>query len=307
MPSFLSKKKSFWPFSEKARREQPTSEILFYGRNGEEAEEFVRAVRKWGFTNEKLANSKALADFASTCFTGAALRWYETLDESTKRDWDILRKAILLQYPHAKSVEHSFIDQSPFVPTPAAAPPLFVNASYTGKPADILAGRLRFIAELPSSSGYISRTALNGLFEVTTDRSNALQIRIDTSRTMQPLQITNSYPEMPNLGITWYDGLPEWTAISDKNATLCATSRDLQNKSTPVYYRGPTQINVWAYSPDGELKPSWLGQDYGPQSLETATYITGKGVVFIPNFARFSSAGRSGYSKGRLVLEPLAG
>lgn len=163
--------------------------------------------RKWGFENEKLANSKALADFASTCFTGAALRWYETLDESTKRDWDVLRKAILLQYPHTKSVENSFIDQrfvesrlilplslkypsSPFVPTPAAAPPLFVNASYTGKPADILAGRLRFIAELPSSSGYISRTASNGLFEVTTDRSNALHVQIDTSRTMQPLQIT---------------------------------------------------------------------------------------------------------------------
>ncbi|KAG8891990.1 hypothetical protein FRC01_014406, partial [Tulasnella sp. 417] len=66
---------------------------------------------KWGFVNEKLSNNKALADFASTCFTGPALRWYETLDEDTKRDWDVLRKAILLQYPQAKSTENSFTDQ----------------------------------------------------------------------------------------------------------------------------------------------------------------------------------------------------
>ncbi|KAG8895472.1 hypothetical protein FRC00_007431, partial [Tulasnella sp. 408] len=166
-----------------------TPEILFYGRDGAEADELVRAVRKWGVENEKLANSKALADFASTRFTGGALRWYETLDENTKRDWDVLRKAILLQYPHSKSVESSSTDQSPFVPTAAAAPPPYVNAPYTGKPADILTGRLRFIAELPSSSGYISRTASNGLFLVTTDRSNALRVQIDTSQTMQPLQI----------------------------------------------------------------------------------------------------------------------
>lgn len=101
-----------------------------------------------------------------------------------------------------------------------------------------------------------------------------------------------------------------------RNATLCATSRDLQNRSTPSYYRGPTQINAWTYSSDGQLQPSWLGQHNGeahvpslrrskshfgfkaPRILETATYISGRGVVFIPNFVKFASAGRSGYSKG---------
>lgn len=142
------------------------------------------------------------------------MRWYETLAENTQRDWDALRKAILLQHPQGNAAEIPYYDQryrstklhsrriaellqhahfSPFIPTPAAAPPLSLTESSDAKPADILTGRVRFIAEVATSSGYISRTASNGLFEVTTDQSNALHVQIDTRLTMQPLKITVSH------------------------------------------------------------------------------------------------------------------
>ncbi|KAG8982340.1 hypothetical protein FRB90_006861, partial [Tulasnella sp. 427] len=303
------KSKLFRSFSKKSAQQESMGsepETVFYGRGAEEADEFVRNVRKWGFANNQLGNPKAMADFASTCFTGPALRWYETLDGGTQRDWDALRKAILDQYPHMDKLESPPINESAFFPTPAAAaaPPLFVYNSTQSKSPNKLAGRLRFIAELQSSSGYISRMALSGLFEVTTDPLNALHVEIDTSGTLQPVNLLNSYPEKPYLGVTWYDGVPDWSSVSQKNATLCATTQDTRYRTAPGHYQGPTQISIWTYS-GGELKPSWLCQDNGVQTLEAATFIAGKGVVFIPNYERFRSAGRSGYSKGRLVLEPL--
>lgn len=47
-----------------------------------------------------------MADFASACFKGTALRWHGTLDLEIQRDWPRLQRAILLKFtPTFKGID----------------------------------------------------------------------------------------------------------------------------------------------------------------------------------------------------------
>lgn len=72
---------------------------LFRGRDGEEAEQFVRMVRERALDEGKLKDNDWLVTFASTCFVGDALRWHASLEPSVQTDWIKLQKALLAQYP----------------------------------------------------------------------------------------------------------------------------------------------------------------------------------------------------------------
>lgn len=73
--------------------------VKFYDRSGEECESFIREVRKVAFREGKSRDTNWMADFASTCFFGQALRWYEALDLSVRCDWEGLKRALLEKYP----------------------------------------------------------------------------------------------------------------------------------------------------------------------------------------------------------------
>lgn len=75
--------------------------VVFRGLPGEPCEEFIRCVRGRAFSEGKQRDNEWICDFASTCFTGRALRWYEELDEEIQQDWKLLRQALLRQYPPA--------------------------------------------------------------------------------------------------------------------------------------------------------------------------------------------------------------
>ncbi|KAG9027581.1 hypothetical protein FS837_004222, partial [Tulasnella sp. UAMH 9824] len=91
-----------------------------------------------------------MADFASTCLTGRALRYFENLSPEVQGDWRLLRQALLKEYPIAEADDSTvqtgtrgmnrsrptivviptedqryFLDLSsnPQAPTPAAAAP----------------------------------------------------------------------------------------------------------------------------------------------------------------------------------------
>lgn len=74
-------------------------DIFFSGSDGLEAEKFIRAVRKAAFAQQKLDDSKWMAQFASICLEGDALRWHTKLDNATKNEWPLLEAALLQQYP----------------------------------------------------------------------------------------------------------------------------------------------------------------------------------------------------------------
>lgn len=76
-----------------------SEQIAFAGRDGTEAENFVRNVKSRAFKLGKQRDNEWMAAFASICFAGDALRWFESLDDETQSDWKLLRSAILAKYP----------------------------------------------------------------------------------------------------------------------------------------------------------------------------------------------------------------
>ena len=73
---------------------------IFKGRTpgGLSPEDFIRAVRKHGFSEKKARDNEYMADYAMTCFTDDALYWSETLSAEVQSDWSLLRPAILAEY-----------------------------------------------------------------------------------------------------------------------------------------------------------------------------------------------------------------
>jgi len=95
---------------------------IFRGDDGAECEAFIGAIRKSALEKGRQRDNDWIADFASSCFVGQALRWFETLDDSIQGDWKLLRQAMLERYPYqASSVS---IQNRSVIPTPAAAPPV---------------------------------------------------------------------------------------------------------------------------------------------------------------------------------------
>lgn len=72
---------------------------LFYGRSGEEAEEFVHMVQERALDAGKQQDNEWIAAFISSCFVSNALRWYSSLDSDLQDDWKRLRLAILARFP----------------------------------------------------------------------------------------------------------------------------------------------------------------------------------------------------------------
>ncbi|KAG8913588.1 hypothetical protein FRC01_004473 [Tulasnella sp. 417] len=95
-------------------------DLKFEGKGGKEAEDFVAAVKKIALKEGKHQDSEWTAAFASTCFYGPALRWFEELDENVQSDWKLLRRAILQKWPAEARAGGS---ASGSLPTFAAAPP----------------------------------------------------------------------------------------------------------------------------------------------------------------------------------------
>lgn len=74
-------------------------EIKFEGRDGHECEEFIRAIYKAAYAAGRLRDDAWMADLAVPCFSGRALRYYESLEPEVQCDWRLLRKALLAWCP----------------------------------------------------------------------------------------------------------------------------------------------------------------------------------------------------------------
>lgn len=59
------------------------------------------------FSQGKIEDSRWMAQFASICLEGNALRWHTTLDNETKNDWALFESALLKQYPEEPRYERS--------------------------------------------------------------------------------------------------------------------------------------------------------------------------------------------------------
>ncbi|KAG9042482.1 hypothetical protein FS837_010811, partial [Tulasnella sp. UAMH 9824] len=71
------------------------ADLEFRGLDDAECEAFIRAVTAHALSEGKQHDDQWMADFASTCFTQAGLRWWDGLDEKDQRSWKLLRRAML--------------------------------------------------------------------------------------------------------------------------------------------------------------------------------------------------------------------
>ncbi|KAG8946545.1 hypothetical protein FRC04_011603 [Tulasnella sp. 424] len=109
--------------------------VSFRGQDGNEAEEFIQAVRRAAFDADKDCDDRWMARFASTCMSGKALRWYESLDDDVQESWKRLRKAILVRYPPADvGSEDAIVPSASAAPAAAAVPAAPASAPPTAAP-----------------------------------------------------------------------------------------------------------------------------------------------------------------------------
>ncbi|KIO28617.1 hypothetical protein M407DRAFT_22203 [Tulasnella calospora MUT 4182] len=146
------------------------------GGGGEECEMFIVSVKKQAFKAGKATDGTWSAQFAGTCFAGAALRWYDDLDDATQNDWGLLRKALLARYAPSKSESGISIA----APLPAAPPPthhLSISELSLSSPAKI--GRIRIHPDNAAAGAYVSNV-LNpsGHFLSTSVLAQSLEVQI---------------------------------------------------------------------------------------------------------------------------------
>ncbi|KAG8896509.1 hypothetical protein FRC00_005839, partial [Tulasnella sp. 408] len=72
--------------------------LEFSGKDSDELEQFISAVLKHAFAQDKQRDDAWIAKFTATCLAEDALRWWMGLDKKTQKSWNLLRRAMALEY-----------------------------------------------------------------------------------------------------------------------------------------------------------------------------------------------------------------
>lgn len=73
-------------------------EFEFSGTEGIQYQDFLQHIRRIAFSEGESRNFAWMADLAALHFSGDAFKWYESLDDDTQQDWNLLRKAVAKKY-----------------------------------------------------------------------------------------------------------------------------------------------------------------------------------------------------------------
>ena len=77
-------------------------ELEFDGMDGTACETFVLAIQRHGRREGRMMDDEWMAELASICLTGSALRWWSTLADDVQRSWRLLRAALFDRYPQPR-------------------------------------------------------------------------------------------------------------------------------------------------------------------------------------------------------------
>lgn len=174
--------------------------LIFRGDGNPEAEDFIRAVNIQAFKIDRSDDQKWTSTFASTSFSGKALRWYQQLSLNTRQDWGLLQKAILDNDWEEGQESASLLNPIPAsAATPPAAPPTPSVAPLQERvarspsfPKSILkptvgsrkTGRIRVLINLIDGAinkGYLSLNTAGTRFRYCRDRDQAINVEWDSS------------------------------------------------------------------------------------------------------------------------------
>ncbi|KAG8925741.1 hypothetical protein FRC01_009764 [Tulasnella sp. 417] len=192
-----------------------TEEPLFFrGKGATECEDFVNTVNRYAWKSGKSGDPEWAAHFAMSCWSGKALRWSMQLDRNTRKDWDLLSTALLLNY--SEDVEDSESNlRSLAIPTPAAAPAPTtelirgISALRLGS----LTGRIRVDTEYLASGGYVSRNRNDfGILTACSSPEDAIKVHWTPSSSPYLMQILDPpVPKYNHLGVTHYSDNPVYS------------------------------------------------------------------------------------------------
>lgn len=261
--------------------------ITFGGTSSDECELFVSAIRRRSLAEGKYGDNEWIAYFASSCFVGEALYWYEGLDENVQSDWGNLRQAILERFgqrSQSQSISHrrQTVVTSPLpsiIPTPAAAAPPPLNSFSVVRTC-----RLKVVGHDGRPRGYIQNASTpdGRLGQLCKDPSKALPVSPSRSNMDILLQISISDQDSVQfsakgkdwLAITW-DGLTgsEWTEGPNFFANFCSWS------TTTLSTKWATERRVWAISDSGEVAVHYPRRDLRTEHL--LPYIDGDSCFLV--------------------------
>ncbi|KAG8854804.1 hypothetical protein FRB96_007333 [Tulasnella sp. 330] len=110
----------------RSRTSSPSSiQPTFSGAPNEDVASFIQNIQQIAFARGRQRDYDWLADYAATCLTGTAMRWYSELEESQERDsWVLLRRALSQRFPPPLT------PQLPPTPTTLAAQILSLEVLY---------------------------------------------------------------------------------------------------------------------------------------------------------------------------------
>ncbi|KAG8896739.1 hypothetical protein FRB99_008682 [Tulasnella sp. 403] len=138
----------------------------------------------------KTDDSKWVAEYASACMAGNALRWHARLDPSIRKDWSLLQIALLDEFPAgsggARSVSIPSAPAAASIPTtPARGPGILPSSPIRGFESLSLGsiqttGRIRVLSTNSTIGKYVSRLvdAKWGIFRTCEIPSEALQVKL---------------------------------------------------------------------------------------------------------------------------------
>ncbi|KIO27088.1 hypothetical protein M407DRAFT_23630 [Tulasnella calospora MUT 4182] len=80
-----------------------TTVVIFRGKNGKECDSFIRYIRQAAFEREKHRDYEWMAGFASSLYSGRALRWHSKLEDDVRENWKLLEREMIEEFGVAES------------------------------------------------------------------------------------------------------------------------------------------------------------------------------------------------------------
>ncbi|KAG8937579.1 hypothetical protein FRC00_003742 [Tulasnella sp. 408] len=224
--------------------------IVFRGRDGQECEDFIRAIHKAAYAAGKLRDDAWMADVAVTCLSGRALRSYLTLEPEVKRDWSLLSLALLERYPPPDDDEEMQVEGSSIrqVLTPAGPQVPQLNARI---------GRIKVIGANSADFGYLGdgKTVYADGIGAGASATEAILISYVPANGLYEIEIQRSGGKAEVLGVHWADPSVSTAFGSENFAILTALNYEGLYRSSKLGRPGPGYTRMWNVLADNTLRP----------------------------------------------------
>jgi len=242
---------------------------IFNGIDGKECEAFISGAEQRILDYGKEGDDKWIAREIPKSFAGAALRWFATIDEQKKADWNLLKQAMFARWPASDQSDpaprNSSISAAPgATPSSAAA-----EATENSKPL-VLQGMIRVEAVDGQKLGYISRRLnQHGLVCFTKDPLESLQVKFEGTTSPFELRAENPASGFSMLGIQWSVSSPSLAPGSWHVARFVGLSRGLKSSLVATFGgQGESSANVWVIDSLDTITIRWVDPNQVPWILE---------------------------------------